>query len=202
MKDKYIELVKKLDKKEQPKNINKINYGLSILKLIMEFLVVVVHNFNKLSTNNKIILYITRNRKLHVPSFFIMSFLFIHKSLLSLNTKIIFKRLMRLLLPYFIWPIIIWKINHYYNKKYNKNLSDSYEDLKKQLLFGHWFTPQFWFLWNLVAITIFFIIIIIIFRKHYIFTLLIIYFSLVIIVKEKLLDCCLKQNLLLLLDLF
>ena len=107
----------------------------------MEFLVVVVHNFNPFSTKNKTILMITAKRKLSVPSFFIMSFYFMYKHLLSLNTIIILKRLMRLLLPYFIWPSIILKINHYYNKKYNQNLLDSYEDLKKQLLFGHWFTP-------------------------------------------------------------
>ena len=171
MKSKYLKLKKKQIHQQKPKKEKIFNYGLAILKVIMAFLVVNSHNCRTNTTKNKIILYITKERLLHVPSFFIMSFYFMNKNLLSLNPKIILNRIMRLLIPYFIWPTIIWKINHFYNKKYKTKFEETYLDLKLQLLWGHHYTPQFWFLWNLTAITILFTIIIFIFRKHSVFIL-------------------------------
>jgi len=154
------------------KKEKKFNYGLAILKSICEFLVVAYHNFNINSTQNKIILNITsRKRLFHVPCFFIMSFYFMCRNLLSLKPKIIFNRLIRLFIPYIIWPIIFWKLNRFWNKKYNSKLPDSYNELKLQLLWGHNFTPIFWFLWNLIAVTLLFIAIIAILRKYYLFFL-------------------------------
>ena len=178
MKTEYLKLeINEIGEKAQ-KKIKVFNYGLALLKVILEFLVVKAHNFNSKSTKNKVILYITKERSLHVPSFFIMSFYFMYKNIFSLNIKILFKRLIRLLIPYIIWPIIIWNLNHLWNKKFNTKLADSYEDLIIQLLWGHNYTPQFWFLWNLFMITIFLTIIIFIFRKHssFIFQLILILF--------------------------
>ena len=169
MKDKYMSL--KTIEKEDPKKIKVFNYGFAILKSILSFLVISAHNFKKESTNNKIILFITKERRFHVPSFFIMSFYFMHNNLLSLKPNIIFNRLMRLLIPYIGWPIIVWIINHYWNKKYNSDFAVSYEQLKLQLLWGYNFIPIYWFLWSLFMITILFIIIIFIFRKHSLFIL-------------------------------
>ena len=122
----------------KPQNIKVFNYGLAILKSIQAFLVVSAHNF-KSGSKNKIVLFITKERLLHVPIFFILSFYFMHNNLLSLKPKIILNRLMRLLIPYGGWPIIIWIINHYWNKKYNSTFAVSYEELKLQLLWGYKF---------------------------------------------------------------
>jgi len=170
MKGKYIRLkTKEPSKKDEPKKLKVFNYGFAILKSLLAFLVVSVHNFKSESTNNKIVLFITKNRRYHVPSFFILSFYFMHNNLLTLKPKIILNRLMRLLIPYGGWPIIIWIINHYWNKKYNSNFAVSYEELKLQLLWGYKFITTYWFLWNLITITILFTIIIFIFRKHSLF---------------------------------
>ena len=83
-------------------------------------MVVTSHNFNKKTTNNKFILYLTKQRSLHVPSFFIISFYFTQENLLSLDYKILFKRIIRLLIPYIIWPIFFWELNEYIDRKYNK----------------------------------------------------------------------------------
>ena len=100
------------------------------------------------------------------------------KNLLSLNPKIIFNRLMRLLIPYIGWPLIIFNINHFLNKKFNKKLVDSYLLLKYQFLFGGTrFIFPFWYSWNLIAITLLFILIIFIFRKHALFILQIVLIS-------------------------
>ena len=173
-KRKIIHKQKKL--KIKTKANKQFNYGLALLKSILAFLVVIRHNFDPRSTKNKIILKITsRNILFHVPSFFIMSFYFMYKNLLSLNPKIILNRFMRLLIPYIGWPIIIFNINRFLNKYFNKKLKDSYLLLKYQFLYGGaQFLLTFWYSWNLIAITLLFILIIFIFRKHALFILQII----------------------------
>ena len=175
MKRKYIILkTNKNSEKEKSKSVKTFNYGFAILKSILAFLVVAAHNFESKSTNNKIILFITKHRKFQVPSFFILSFYFMHNNLLSLNPKVISHRLMRLLIPYIGWSLIIWKINYYWNKKFHTDFPDSFEYLKLGLLWGNRVISIFWFLWNLIVITILFTIIIFIFRKHSLFILQII----------------------------
>ena len=170
MKGKYKKIkIKENHKKVKLKHEKFFDYGLALLKSYMAFLVLISHCFNKKTTKNELLIKFTTNRQLHVPSFFIMSFYFMHKNLLLLNPKIIFNRLLRLLIPYIIWPFIAMKINHYYNIKYHKNFHESYEDLIYQLKWGRRLLPQFWFQWNLIFHTIFFILIIFLFRKYSLF---------------------------------
>jgi len=103
-----------------------------------------------------------------------MSFYFTSSHLSSLNIKKNLARLMRLLIPYIGWPLIILQINKIFNKKYNKSLHVSYEALKNQLLWGCVYIDPFWFIWAMLIITIAIFIIIFIFRKHYLFILQII----------------------------
>ena len=113
MKINYIKLISKeiFTKEKIIKKTESLNLGLSILKFIFSFLVLTCHNFNPKSTGNKYILFFTKERRLHVPSFFIMSFYFMSKYLSSLNFKMFLKRLVRLLIPYILWPIFFWKLN-------------------------------------------------------------------------------------------
>lgn len=151
------------------KKIREFNYGFGFLKSYLAFLVVKGHNFNNKSTKNKLILTITRHKIPHVPSFFIISFYFTCNNLLSSNIKIFFKRLERLLIPYIIWPIAIWILNHIVNLEKNHSLNYSFKSLKLQLLYGHVYMSQFWFLWDLIIITILFYIISFIFKKNSLF---------------------------------
>ena len=75
MKKKYIRL-KDYEKSFNKNQKTKVNYGLAMLKVISAFLILTFHNFNPNTTKNQTIIYITINRKLHVPSFYIMSFYF------------------------------------------------------------------------------------------------------------------------------
>ena len=170
IKRKYISLKKsEPHKKENQKKKKGVNYGLSVLKFILSFIVLTSHNFDRKTTKNEYILNFTRERKLHVPSFFIMSFYFMSEHLNSLKVKIFLQRLMRLLIPYIGWPIIIWNINRFLNRKYNKNLPGTYEELKLQLLWAQIYIRPLWFQWELIALTILFYIIIFIFRRHSLF---------------------------------
>lgn len=154
-------------------NINKderndkkaFNYGLALLKCYLVFLVEIIHNFNRNSTNNKIILKIAAGLIHPVPPFFIISFYFMSDNLLSANLKIFLKRLKRLLIPYIIWPIIVLFFDSMINIKYNGKFEFSFEILILQILFGHKYMTQFWFQWNLIITTILFKSIIAIFRE-------------------------------------
>jgi len=147
----------------------KFNYGLAILKFIMAFLVVKHHYFKTNSTKNKILLFLTKERYLHVPSFFIMSFYFTTSNFLSTNRKVILNRLEKLLIPYIGWSFIILIINHFFNKIFNKKLQDTLFDLKLQLLWGSRHIPQLWFQNALIVMTLVFYLIIFISRNHFLF---------------------------------
>ena len=160
----------KIKKKIYENIISKqFNYGLGLLKLILSFTVVRSHNFNYNSTKNKILLYLFRKRRTHVPSFFIMSFYFIHKDLLSSNIKIYLKRIERLLIPYILWPIIIYILNNYILNNYIVLNKYSINNLKNQLLIGNGIMSIFWFQWNLFILTTLFFIIIYLCKKFHIF---------------------------------
>ena len=65
MKYKY-KKVKTEEEDEKPKKLKTFNYGLALLKFVSTFLVLVSHNFKPETTNNKLILFITKNRRFHV----------------------------------------------------------------------------------------------------------------------------------------
>ena len=168
-------------KKLNFRSVNKknIHLGFSILKNILAFYVIVSHCFNYNSTKNKIILFIVKRRKIHVPSFFILSFYFNHNTLISSDTQKKRNRFKRLLIPYLGWPIIIFIFNnilHYI--KISRNFF-SFKILIIQLITGAKSGLfHFWFLLDLILITFLFHLIIFFFRQNYLFILnLILLFS-------------------------
>ena len=108
----------------------------------------------------------------HIPTFFIISFYFTYKTLISNNISKIKSRLERLYFPYFSWTIISWfvvNINLYIRKKKFKN---KYRFYINNILNGHNIVPNFWFQLDLIAINIIFLIVILIFGKNkYMFVL-------------------------------
>jgi len=165
----YIKLNKQNNIVKENIKENKLNYGLAILKAYLSFKVIIIHFFKINSTNNKIILNIVTNKISPVPSFFIISFYFMCNNLLSLKFKLLLKRLERLLIPYIIWPNIMWVVNTILKNKYDDKNPYTFEILKLQLLYGHMYMAQFWFLWNLIIMTIIYYLIIFVFRKNSLF---------------------------------
>ena len=153
----------------QTKNLKqkKFNYGLGFLKVISAFQVIRSHNFNYNSVKNKILLFLLKRRGIYVPSFFIMSFYFMHNDLISSNIKIYQKRIERLLIPYLFWPIIIYLINNYILNRFIKIGKYSLNDLKIQIIIGEGIISPFWFQWNLIIFTTIFFIIIYLNKKNY-----------------------------------
>ena len=97
------------------KNEKKINTSLAFLKIYLSFLVVNWHCYTpKDEIKKKIIVKLIHNIA-HVPTFYIISFYFCCNLFKSKNIKRIKKRFQRLLIPYFIWPIIIWPLNNLFS---------------------------------------------------------------------------------------
>ena len=127
-------MITKLDYSSNSQIQNTFNFGIAFLKALLAFDVICSHNFNKKSTKNKLLSFCLRKRKIHVPSFFIISFFFMHKDFISFNINKYFKRIERLIIPYLIWPIIIWVISNFLCYSFNLNFRISLNDLSIQLI--------------------------------------------------------------------
>lgn len=147
-----------------------INVGLQLLKIYLSYIVVNSHCL-KISNVPKKLKYILVNN-LHVPTFFIISFYFFHNTLISRNLNKFYQRFQRLLIPYIIWPFIIYIINNIILFFYKIKLAHCFLDLRNQLLTGCSFIPTLWFQWDLIFETFIFIIIELLFHKYIIFILI------------------------------
>ena len=105
--------------------IMKIYLGIEILRMILSFLIVVIHIHSKSGSKYKLIKFIFQNFEFYVPSFFIISFYFSYKLFVSKNIYKISQRFRRILIPYIIWPIIFcirYNIFNIINKKTDKKI--------------------------------------------------------------------------------
>jgi len=162
-----------IEKKNNLKSdINKYNIFLAILRMYLSFLVVNAHLFNSSTSFIKNI-YILKliNNNIHVPNFFIMSFYFCYKTISSKNYEKIKNRIERLIIPYFIWPIIILFLNNLFYLTLNLQLKRSLSDLLIQFITGHNILDVLWFQLNLIISTILILSLEILFKKNIIFIL-------------------------------
>lgn len=145
------------------------NLGIQLLRTILCFWVVCFHC---LSTKNKLIKNIVREKAFHVPTFMLISFYFLSNKLYEKNINKIKQRFERLLMPYLIWPFIIWIINNllYVFLKFNRfNKILSINNLFIQLIVGRKYHGIFWFKFNLIFLTLFSFIISFLFKKNLLF---------------------------------
>ena len=151
----------------------KFNIFLALLRMYLSFLVVNAHLFNRSTSNikNIYILKLLKNR-ISVPIFFIMSFYFCYRIIYSKNITRIRERFERMLIPYFIWPIIILILNNIYYLSFNKKLKVSLKDLLIQYKTGHNIVAVLWFQLNLIVSTLLILSIQLLFGKNIYFLLI------------------------------
>ena len=147
-----------------------INLGIELLRMILSFLIVLVHNY---SLKAKTILANISLKFLpyYVPSFFLIGLYFSYNIFSLRNIEKIKQRFIRILIPYMGWPIIFWLENNY---KYGIKRDIKFKPLYQQLLIGCCSYGVFWFLFNLLFISILFVITILLFNKRFLFVLSII----------------------------
>ena len=164
-------------KKAKYKPISKnFDIGIAFLRVILCFLVIIHHCYRYESKTSKWTIIIKKfdNFSFQVRTFFLMSFYYLYKTLLSFNFKRIYERYRRLLIPYIIWPVIFWLLNNLLIR-INPNLKLNYSVwfLRQQILYGGYLIQSYWYLWDTFIITGLFIIIAFIFRRHYLLIYLI-----------------------------
>ena len=160
-----------MEEKEEPVQ-KEINIGIQILRMIYAFLVVVVH-FGK--ANRALYDFSWVYIDFYVTSFFLISFYFSYNTFSSRYIIKIKERFLRLLFPYILWPIIIY-IRHNFDRIRHGQI---YENILKrfyiQYLLGNNIHGIFWFLFNLILISLFICIIIFMFKDYHMYALYVLF---------------------------
>lgn len=132
----------------------KYNYGVAILRLILCLLVVFQHLLNWNVPNHQTFfwIYLRKFFAIHVPSFMVLSFLFVDYSIMSSDK--LKKRLLRLLTPVIGWGMIYFVIYKILDIKFNLGLIHSWTDLFYQIIFGSKYNGTMWFHFALIVSTI------------------------------------------------
>ena len=151
--------------------IKKINLGIEFLRMILAFLIVLVHNFG--GRKNKLERFPMENLSYYVPAFMMLSFYFSYNSLDTRNIEKIKQRFIRILYPYIGWSIIIWLGNNYLHNKHKIKGIILIKNIYYQLLIGCGLHGIFWYLFNLLFISLFFTIIVLLFKNYLLFSLFI-----------------------------
>ena len=121
------------------------NLGIQFLRTILSFWIVCFHCIKKKNTIYKKIIF---EKKFHVPTFIIISFFMLLKNLRDRSINKMKHRFERLLIPYIIWPSVIWIISNllFFIIKFNRfNRYLTLYDLIIQLIFGRKYLCVFWF---------------------------------------------------------
>ena len=142
--------------------------GIQILRVIFSFHILVFHCVNHSGFKSKIIKTLISNVDIDLIGFFIISFYFSYDSLVKRDMTKIKQRFKRLLIPYFIWPIIFFTKQNFINCIYLKNLINC-KILYYQFLIGYGVHFVFWFQFNLIFLYLFYTIIIFLNKNRYFF---------------------------------
>ena len=162
----------KINKKNLKKSIKKINLGIELLRMILSFLIVLVHFYG--NKKSKFYFFLFQNLSYYVPCFFFISFYLSYKIFTSRNIEKIKERYTRILIPYMGWPILFWIKNNYLYYIYEIKGNILIKNIYYQILVGCGIHGIFWFLFNLLFISTLFVIIIFLFNNNFIYILFLI----------------------------
>jgi len=156
-------------------NLNKtkrIYLGLEILRMFFSFIILFLHCFNKRIYSLTFLNNLREVVSIGLTTFFIMAFYFSYNSFISKNIDKIKDRFKRLLIPYILWPIIIYLQKAIYNYKHRKK-EKLFRILIYQIIIGNGLNMLLWFNLNLIFALLFFAIAIFINNKYMTYTILI-----------------------------
>ena len=138
------------------KNYSGYNLGISMLKMLACFLVIVSHIWGVNIVYTGPLGWIYFLREYAVPVFMILAFFFSQKMITQSDWDKIFKRIIKLIVPLFVWALIYW----IFYKLLQEFLYPGY-DLKVKDLFLQMFTGNsvylngtMWFQVNLIVLTL------------------------------------------------
>ena len=144
-----------------------IHFGIQLLRMILSFNIVVDHCLNKKYLNKPIYIICIMGIYHYVPIFFVISFYFSYKTFSSRNLDKLKERLLRISIPYLIWPCLFWLKSSFFNTINGIKDQNKYQILIYQLIIGKPLNPVFWFQFILLFWSILFTLIIIAFKHTY-----------------------------------
>ena len=162
--DEIAKIKNKMKKQEKVYDI-----GLSILRPFFAYIVIMTHCYEHyyLSLIWRAIFLKTERFFFPVRVFFIMSFYYSHKTLISSNYKKKNERFIRLIIPYFIWPTIFYFFNEIIKHFIFIESPFTFKLLIKQYLIGAPVIAPLWFHTIMIFYNILLNINIIIFKNSY-----------------------------------
>ena len=144
--------------KKTKKELDKINYGFSMLKMLLAFEVVLGH-FCEWKQYDSLVMWPFRELvSISVPCFMIMSFYLMTKSLLVRDDSKFKNRLVRLVVPLFGWAIIYWVVMIILDVVFHSGIHVGIHNLLWQAFTGHdtILNPSMWYQLNIIFINIIF----------------------------------------------
>ena len=156
-------------------NLNKeksIYLGLEILRMFFSFSILFFHCLNKRIFSCSFYNNLSEVVSVGLHFFFIISFYFFYDSFITKNINKIKDRFKRLLIPYILWPIIMYLQQTIYNYEHGKKIK-LFKLLIYQIIIGNGLSLVLWFNLNLIFVLLFFAIVIFINKKYLAYIILI-----------------------------
>ena len=146
----------------------KIYIGIEFLRIFFSFNILLYHCLNRSIYKKKLYIINKSIVAKGLNTFFIIAFYFSYDLFSSKNITLIKRRFQRLLIPYIIWPMIIYicQKSHFIIKYYELKI------LFYQFLIGNGIAIVFWFSYNLIFISLMLGIIIFIIKNNIVFLLI------------------------------
>ena len=140
---------------------DKINYGFSLLKMLMAFEVILGHFVIWDEYDPRLVWPFRELISLAVPCFMILSFYLTAKSYLVRDDEKFKVRIRKLIIPLVVWAIIYYVIYALIDAFMHKNLHSGPMDLVWQILTGQstYLNPSMWYHFDVIIVTIVFYLI-------------------------------------------
>ena len=146
--------------------------GLQILRMFFSYSIVYYHGLSKRVCGYKYYNNVAEVVAVGLTTFFIMAFYFSYDSFMSKNINKIKDRFKRLLIPYILWPVIMYIEKAIYYYRHGKKIK-LFRLLIYQILIGNGLSMILWFNWNLIFVLLFFAIVIFLNNKYMTYIILI-----------------------------
>ncbi|MCQ2520403.1 MAG: acyltransferase [Lachnospiraceae bacterium] len=163
-------------KEKYYKSYANYNVGISMLKMIMCFSVIVAHLWKVNTTNSGVLGWIYYLREYAVPVFMILAFYFSEKFLSDLSGEKLLNRIIRLVVPLWSWAVIYWVVYKLLQETLYPGFNLQIQDLLWQMTTGNsvYLNGAMWFQVDLILLTLLFALIIFVAQKfkNHVFVLL------------------------------
>jgi fucose 4-O-acetylase-like acetyltransferase len=143
------------------------NYGISLLRMLMCFTVILCHCWNY-TNNEKYLLPFSMLRQYAVPVFMFMSFFLTQKNFIDKGKDYILNRIWKLIIPQIAWAVIYYITYVVIGIAMHVQMVNGITDLFWQIITGHSpaLNATMWFQTNLIVISLIFFVVFYFFSEN------------------------------------